>query len=167
MTKALFLDIDGVMKPGRCYFRKATLRDGDWDPLAVQCINRLVARAEATVVFNTAWTGVFGEEGLFEIAKREGLIFSDHAFTRYPRNQKKLSVEPSKVGAIRDWLSQNTVTHWCAFDDYFDADNYFGDLSSDDVDRLISINGENGISVADYRRATEILGVPDKFLTLI
>ncbi len=55
--KIIFLDIDGVMKPGRAYWcevRRNTI-EGGFDPLAVAAINRICGRTGAYVVFNTTW----------------------------------------------------------------------------------------------------------------
>lgn len=54
-SKYIFLDIDGVMKPGRSYFcrDRASAMNGGFDPLAVAAINRICEKTGAEVVFNT------------------------------------------------------------------------------------------------------------------
>lgn len=153
MNKILFLDIDGVMKPSRVYWDQslANDRDGGFDPLAVAVVNRICDRTEAVIVFNTVWN-LLGHDRLLAIAKQQGITADIHqdCVTAYPRCKVRLR-------AIMDWINEHPeIVTWAVLDDY-----------PLDHKHAITVDGENGISVEDYRRVTALLGNEDKFLVLV
>ena len=154
MDKILFLDIDGVMKPGRSYWDQSLRndRDGGFDPLAVAAVNRICARTGAVIVFNTVWNLLHGSDQLRDIAKEQGITADIHpdSVTLYPRIRGRLQ-------AIRDWINEHPETvAWATLDD-----------RPLEHDNAVTVNSENGISVEDYRRVMALLGNEDKFMVML
>jgi hypothetical protein len=153
--KVIFLDIDGVMKPGRCYFHELMSKDidGGFDPLAVAIVNRLCAKTGAGIVFNTTWNHRFNTmEKAVEFGEVSDLSGKILGKTKYPGCERRVAIE--------DWLKNHApepVTHWVALDD----------CPSIKGDNAILIDGENGITIQNYRDATKILGGNDAFMVLI
>ncbi len=145
--KYVFLDIDGVMKPGRSYFcpKSANSMNSGFDPLAVAAINRLCAKTGAVIVFNTTWNRL----NMVDIANAEGITAPIAGKTRYPELHDRLK-------AIRLWLEDNPAAEWVALDDCPIADQ-----------RAILIEPENGITTQNYRDACRLLGQPDPFMLLL
>lgn len=153
MDKVLFLDIDGVMKPGRSYWAEslANDRDGGFDPLAVAAVNRICSKTGACIVFNTTWN-LQGPDRMRTIAEQQGIEADIHpdSVTPYPHTSDRLQ-------AIRDWINEHPgITAWAALDDVH--------LEHDSA---ITVDGDNGITVENYRRATVLLGAEDKFMVLL
>lgn len=148
-NKFIFLDIDGPMKPGRCYLCPVRAADmnGGWDPLAVAAINRMCSKTGAEIVFNTTWNKL----NITDIAIAQGITAPIAGKTGYPYQLTRLQ-------AITHWIEDNNQQDciWIALDD----------VVIDDA-RAILICSENGITAEDYREATEKLGNPDKFMVLV
>lgn len=153
--KVIFLDIDGVMKPARCYFHElmGKAHDGGFDPLAVAIINRLCEKTGAGIVFNTTWNHRFDT-----MQKAEDFAFCNDLTgkilgkTKYPGCQRR--------EAIQHWIDTQApggVSHWVALDD----------CPSIEGPNAVLVDGENGISVQNYRDAVELLGAKDAFMVLI
>lgn len=142
--KYIFLDIDGPMMSGRCYFSKR----GRWDQLAVDAINRLCDETGAKIVFNSTHN-IIGN--LIGTAEYEG-IRSEYieGKTVYPQGGI------SRLKAILHFLSDNPATHWVALDD-----------APIEHNNAIAVSPENGLLVEDYRKACDLLGSPSKFMVLI
>lgn len=151
MFRLLFLDIDGVIKPGRSYLAQHRDRQGGFDPLGVAAVNRLCERTGASIVFNSSWN-CHGLSALRDIAVGQGITAPIAGITRYP-----FQVD-DRLQAIRTYIAENAngLCEWCALDD-----------ALIDHPRAIRVDYENGISLADYRAATNILGNPDPFIVLI
>lgn len=147
VDKFIFLDIDGPMKPGRCYLcpEKGSDGFGGWDPLAVAAINRMCVKTGAKIVFNTTWN----RQNIKDIAINQGITAPIAGKTKYPNFK-------SRILAIHDWIHENPCDAWVALDDAHMDDH-----------RCILVCSDNGISVENYRLATELLGNPDKFMVLI
>lgn len=151
----IFLDIDGVMKPSRCYFKKDGDHLGDFDPLAVDAVNRICEKANAMIVFNTYWNT---QENLKEIAVGQG-IKEEYILgkTRYPHNLRGLDDYPNRLTAINTFLTENPeIKKWIALDDEEILD-----------DNAIWVDYENGITVENYRTAVKKLGYEDHFICLM
>ncbi len=146
--KILFLDIDGVMKPGRSYWLPSSDRDGGFDPLAVACVNRICERTNAKIVFNTVWN-LQGINSLKSISRKQGIKASILGMTKFPETDNRKE-------AIMQWLQHRDVEAWCALDDAIIF-----------LKNAIEINYLNGISVENYRQATRLLGNEDKFMVLL
>lgn len=154
--KILFLDIDGVMKPGRCYFKphETVDPDGDFDPLAVQCVNLICERSGAQIVFNSVWNRTVNKN-IFDIAVEQGIgetfIHSDYC-TKYPQYTQ------DRLGAINNWLNveYHSWTHWVALDD-----------AHIDHEHAIQVDQMNGILVENYREAMILLDAEDPFVLMI
>ena len=147
VPKYIFLDIDGVMKPGRAYFceKNCEAFDAGFDPLAIAAINRLCKKTGASVVFNTTWN----KQNIADIAAQQGLTAPIAGKTKYPYYTCRLK-------AIQDWLIDNPAEQWVALDDCKIAHG-----------NAILIDAENGISAQNYRDACRILGNPDAFMVLL
>lgn len=148
--KYIFLDIDGVMKPGRSYFCERAGRenfDSGFDPLAIACINRLCKKTGAMVVFNTTWN----KQNISDIAEAQGLTAPIAGKTKYPYLTDRLT-------AIKHWLEDNKCpdAEWVALDD----------CRIDDA-RAIHVHPDDGISTQNYRDACRMLGNPDAFMLLL
>lgn len=153
--KVIFLDIDGPMKPARCYFHelRAKDHDGGFCPLSVAIVNRLCEKTGAGIVFNTTWNHRFRTlEQAAEFAEVNDLTGKVLGKTKYPGCERRV--------AIQDWIDNHApepVTHWVALDD----------CPSIKGPNAVLVDGENGISVQNYRDATKILGGDDAFMVLI
>lgn len=158
MAKIIFLDIDGPMKSGRCYanekFRKD--RKGGFDPLAVALINLLCKRTGAQIVTNSTWNL---RDNLREILAGQGIkkaYLHKHLKTTYPR---AFGNSYDRLQAIQWWIGywkRIKVERWCAIDD--------APIKHDNV---VLVDAENGISLDNYRQASDLLGNPDSFVVLI
>lgn len=149
----IFLDIDGVMKPARSYLKEGNIKNtnGGFDELSVAAINKICARCDAKIVFNTTWN-YRHEPSIQEIGVKEGLTGEILGKTNYPRTE-------SRLAAIQEWIKNHPsvpVTNWVAMDD-----------APINHENAVCIEAEFGIGVNDYIKATEILGNRDNFLVLI
>ena len=150
MKNVIFLDVDGVLLPARSYIRGWPK---GFDPLAVDIIHHLRERFDpCTIVWNTTWN--MHTDVLRKYIEHSGIGDTDsvHTKTEYPFLR-------SRLDAIEQWCSDyhsDEEVNWVAFDD-----------APIDHDRAIRVGTENGISVDDYREATNILGRPDDFMVLL
>lgn len=148
--KFIFLDIDGVMKPGRSYFcaQNSGNVNGGFDPLAVATINRICEKTGAQIVFNTTWNNL----NIIDIAHKQG-IKPEYIVgkTSYPNQRDRLT-------AILHWLEDNDAKdcEWIALDDVKIKHEW-----------AINVDPENGISTQNYRTACRLLGKPDVFMLLL
>lgn len=153
--KVIFLDIDGVMKPARCYLdeKKKKNHDGGFCELSVAAVNRLAAHCNAGVVFNTTWNARFKTmEEIKAFGKSMGLTCEILGKTKYPSMEKR-------IDAIHHWISMHPaeeVEKWVALDDC--------EIPSKNA---VLINAEMGIGVQNYIDATNILGNRDPFVILM
>lgn len=150
--KYIFLDIDGVIKPSRCYFRKPITAEeieeftfGGFDPLAVDAVNRLAKKCNAHVVFNTTWN----RYPIVDIAIKQGLTAPIAGKTQYP-------YFTSRLMAIQNHIEKYPCDAWVALDD-----------AVIDHPNALRIDSELGITPQNYRDATAILGNPDPFMVLL
>jgi hypothetical protein len=146
-NRFVFLDIDGVMKPGRSYFceKRTADHNGGFDPLAVAAVNRLCRLTGASIVFNTTWNRL----NMIDIADAQGITAPIAGKTKYPYYDSRLK-------AINDWLSEHPAEEWVALDD-----------CQIDHERALLVCPENGISAQNYRDACRLLGKPDAFMLLL
>lgn len=150
MNKIIFLDIDGPMKPARCYFDddKRKAHNGGWDQLSVAIVNKICKQTGAKIVFNTAWN----YKDILTIGKEQGLTGELIGKTLYPKVECRLE-------AINNWLNMHPaeqIDMWIALDDcHIDHDN------------AILVDSHVGISLNNYRKATKLLGNEDKFIILM
>lgn len=150
--KVIFLDIDGVVKPARCYWlEKISMDDLQFDPLAIAAVNRLAKRCGAGVVFNTTWNRTLDTmDKARKFGSDIGLTCEIYGRTKYPFDGV------DRLFAINDWLNLHSIESWVALDD-----------CPIDHENAVLVDGDAGISVQDYRDASKILGVPDSFMCLI
>jgi hypothetical protein len=145
--KYIFLDIDGVMKPGRSYFCKEHSANcfGGFDPLAVAAVNRICEKTGASIVFNTTWNS----QNMVDIAAAEGITAPIAGKTPYPGLHDRLK-------AIQHWLGDNPAEAWVALDD-----------CAIDHENAILVQPDDGITCQNYRDACKILGNPDALMLLL
>lgn len=153
----VFLDIDGVMIPGRSYIGVKSYPP-PFDPIAVQIVRDICDRCNARIVFNTMWSGrVLRDDLKMRVAINDmvSLMFDEkleNSITQYP-----YEVE-DRLTAGLIWLAKNNLekTQYVFLDDHL-INHY----------RAIPINPGIGLTVDDYVLATEILGNKQNFNVIL
>jgi hypothetical protein len=116
--KIIFLDVDGPMIPGRCYYagipRKPPV-GWTYDPLAVKMIRHLCDKYDAKIVYNSSHNDE-GETYILDQAINNGMG-SEHLhknyMTEFPRETYSREV------GIERWLRAHPeVTNYCCVDDF-------------------------------------------------
>ena len=151
----VFLDVDGVMIPGRSYI--GAPEPLSFDPIAVQIVKAICWRCAARIVFNSVWSGMRKNDLKMEVAKHD-LVFQlfdermEDSTTAYPYHSD------NRLEAGLTWLQKHNLseTKFVFLDDALIED-----------EAAVIVNPENGISVDDYRKATTILGNPDEFMIFL
>lgn len=72
MTNVIFLDIDGVLLPGRVWIDHPETKSTmfiSWDPIAVRMLNKLVKEANAKIVISSTWAALGKEEFVYHMEK--------------------------------------------------------------------------------------------------
>ena len=149
----LFLDIDGVMIPGRSYIGYNGENLPSFDPLGIQIVGKICSQCNAKVVINSTWSGMMRTE-LEKQIRDSGLlpnIFNHldtlESSTMYPYGIK------DRLKAINNWLYLHPlISNWISLDD-----------TVIDHENAVLVDPMNGISVENYRQATELLGNLDEF----
>lgn len=150
--KILFLDVDGVLIPARNYFSNRYAYQ--FDPLAVEAVKRICKRTGAQVVMNTAWNATPPE--LRHLCLSAEFPLSNDWQTEYPVCER--------WEGITGWLAKHPdVTTWAVLDD--DAKGLLP-LPLNDFVRVIVVDPEVGITTANYREATRLLGDEDPFVII-
>lgn len=116
MTRILFLDIDGVLLPGRAYMLPNQTNNPYvtvFDPCAVSMLNRALAKQKRKIVVHSSWVKHWTKDEIFKHLVEQGVnqdSFHDDWYTdphfhwRYDR--------------VRDWMSRHKeVTDWVVVDD--------------------------------------------------
>lgn len=185
---AIFLDIDGVMLPGRAYALPENLRRQqllgtpgytgdlldrlpvDFDPVAVSLVNRLAVISGARIVLHSDWRRHYDRDELRGHLLRQGLearLFHDAWWLEAPFAQRKQE-------AILDWLAGRGIdpgSEECRFV-VIDDDPVFSpakDLACAETRRRLGyaekrhvrVDGEIGLTLADYRKALSLFGCSD------
>lgn len=157
----IFLDVHGPLQPARVFFGDSVIHEDDgqydrFDPLAVDCIKKLVSRTGAKIVMNstTARQGERYVQRMFEVNGYPE--WSDHIHRHW--------CTPFDGGLARDlaikvWLRNaeargEKITHYVILDD----------MDVKDKDHQILVSFDNGITVKDYQRAIRLLGGHDSFI---
>lgn len=146
--KALFLDIDGPMIPGRAYDMPGQTRPfvKTFDPCAVGLLNTFCATRGWRIVLHTSWLRVWGEKETYEhclAQKLDPQYFAKDAWCsgeinwRYSRVAKYLETHPE-------------VTHYLMLDDEpYQFDMREGiEHPADMKDHLVLVDFEDGITEA-------------------
>lgn len=148
--KVLFLDIDGVVLPGRAYMLP-NQSEGVvtvFDPCAVSMINKACEKQDRKIVLHTSWIrtgfwriGVDGPGDVHEHCIAQGInpdLFHEDAYCnrdihwRYDR--------------VAEWLARHPeVTDFFIVDDEPDPDDRF-------VGHLINTDFDEGITMKQFRR---------------
>lgn len=144
----IFLDIDGVMIPGRAYaLRTQTRRPPPFDPIAVGMVRQLCQEAGAQIVISSTWRkrrtrdemrDVLRQNGLGEVTLHED--WGTPVLDSQPRGQQ-----------IAAWLRNHpTVERYAALDD---------DPSVRTLPGAVLCSSADGIGLEQYNRARELLGL--------
>lgn len=161
--KVIFLDIDGVLNSTRSIagigpsnpHHVTELGHGNWDPVAVGLLRRLVEETGAKIVISSTWR--LGKEPGFFVKAFEAHGWQDAPVigcTTWGRH------ESGRRGyEIANWLEGHDVDAYVIFDD--DADMLDGQMK-----RLVQTSFNYGLCFEHYSKACEILGKPTgKILT--
>ena len=149
MTKILFLDIDGVMLPGRAYTLPNQTSNPYvtvFDPCAVAMVNEACRKQNRKIVVHSSWVKHWSAPEIHKHLAEQGVnvdLLHEHWFTdpqfswRYDR--------------VRDWLyrHKNEVTDWVVIDDELPTskeDERFLEGHS------IFTDFDEGVTMKDFRR---------------
>ena len=160
-TSVIFLDIDGVMIPGRNYIAGFPRT---FDPLACGILKHICGQLNpCRIVFNSTWNKLSGM--LQDAVKESDLMlckWNNHITnkitigdtTPYPHVHDRLE-------AIEAWLDgHDTSGNWVAFDDcYFNK--------APPHERFVNIDPMMGITCEAYYRAMRLLGKPDEKVIIL
>jgi hypothetical protein len=172
----VFLDIDGVMLPGRAILLPGNPKaisarlaknfeesNPTFDPIAVQMINNLITLADAKIVLNTTWA--FGVPPAPTHIKN-ALIANGvlESFAEDWATYRRLT--GSKLTSIGDWIDDNGLENdsYLALDDdiypssFEESVNYW---SSDKTFKaeLIQPSYDDGLTWKHYKQALKFFGV--------
>lgn len=148
MLKVLFLDIDGVLLPGRAYMLPNQTNNPYvtvFDPCAVSMLNSALAKQGRKIVVHSSWVKHWTKQEILAHLLGQGLReedFHDDWYTdprfhwRYDR--------------VRDWMSRHKeVTDWIVVDDEVPS-------SAEDLKFLqghvIFTDFDEGITLKNYRQ---------------
>lgn len=169
--RIIFLDIDGPMIPLRAYFTDNQTKKfvTSFDPVAVSLVNRMANISGAKIVVHSSWrkpecqvwlSDTLGKQidlkqHLIDQGIKENLFHEDWVADYTPNT--------SRWHDIKGWLSKyDNITHYVILDDETLSDNHL-DLANN----LVSIDFEEGLTLAKYRQALKVLGVKDKQLNFL
>lgn len=149
----IFIDIDGPLLPGRAYILNYNHDERPLEEISCQFIKEIINRCDAKLVACT--THSRNKDALFKLLSSGGItkeMFHDDWKVMYPNNENI-----SRQDAVKIWLSNHPdVENYVIIDDAPHADNNW-----------IEVDREIGITINNYRKATKLLGNPDKFVVLI
>lgn len=157
----LFLDVHGPLQPARVHFGETVIHEDDdqydrFDPLAVDCVKKLVTRTGAKIVMNSTTT----RSGERYVAR----MFEVNGYPEWPEHIHRHWCTPFDAGLPRDlaikvWLREaerrgEKISHYAILDD----------ADVNDSEHQVLVDFDNGITVADYQRAIKLLGGHDSFI---
>ena len=148
MTKVLFLDIDGVLLPGRAYMLPNQTNNPYvtvFDPCAVSMLNDALRKQKRQIVVHSSWVKHWTKDEIWAHLVAQGVdqdYFHEDWYTdphfhwRYDR--------------VRDWMSRHKeVTDWVVVDDEVPS-------SAEDLKFLqghvIFTDFDEGITLKNYRQ---------------
>ena len=146
----IFIDIDGPLIPGRSYILGH--RPGI-EEIGAKFLKELCSRCDAKLVACTTYAGrgkdlVLNMFVLKDIYERD--FHSDWSI-KYPNRGL------TRQEAVKVWLEENPgVNNYVIIDD-----------ARHDDPNWIEVHPEIGITLENYRKATNILGNPDDFVVLL
>jgi hypothetical protein len=175
----IFLDIDGVMLPGKAILlpgnKQAVVARLDkrfsdsnptFDPIAIHMINSIVNKAEATIVLNTTWA--FGPDPAFSHIKnaliQNGLVDAFHSTN--PKTYTRFT--GSKLISFGDWVEDYGIESdkYLVLDDdinsatFSTAVEYWATDGGQNFEALLVQPDYNeGLSWAHYKKSLEFFNV--------
>jgi hypothetical protein len=162
--KILFLDMDGPLRSGRCYFGESLIYYGDrdferLDPLALDCVKRIVAKTGCKIVMNTTFNK-HDEAHMTKLFELNGYREWSEHIHRYWKTKYPLTM--NREEGIVDWLRcaehrGEEISHFVIADDFADA---FPTLH----DNLVHVEFDEGLGVKHYRKIIERFGCRDTFI---
>jgi hypothetical protein len=160
--KVIFLDLDGVLLPGRAHRLPPNgfpdPRIHKLDAVAIDMLRELVAETGAKLVWSTSWKS-HGPRVLHRIAEMNGIDAS-----WFHPSLKTPSVKGDRVSEIAKWIAQHEPKEWFALDD--DAE-----LQSDRAAELLNdphglrrpvFSRYDGVTSSIYTQVSVVLG-SDRF----
>lgn len=153
--KALFIDIDGVLLPGRAHrIPEPDPRVHRFDPVAVDMIRELVKETGTKLVWSTTWRGL-GKSKLDEIAVVNGFDLAWFHESRMTPDRKF-----DKTSEIAAWIVQHAPSDWFALDDHDELQGgYAGSILGDPFGiRRPRFSAYDGITTTIYSQASVVLG---------
>lgn len=158
MSNTLFLDIDGVFNSGSSF---VALGGGQrmFDPVSVRLIERVISKAEPTVVWSTSWRGREGQsdwsENILQVFLNTPLV--DMQIWRRHLQQSSYLTPRLPHGyrgkEIMAWIQQHGVSIQRSV--IIDDDGDMEPL----MHRLVQTNFERGFGFPEYQRVCEMFGV--------
>ena len=148
MTKVLFLDIDGVMIPGRAYVMKNQTFDQFvtvFDPIAVDMVNAACEKQGRKIVLHSSW--IRAKFDVVGHCVRQGI--NRKHFHDDPYCDRDMAY---RYDRIHDYLVRHPeITDYCILDD---EDLPMGVLPEHEVFKkhLLLTNFDEGISMDIYKR---------------
>lgn len=142
INKFLFLDVDGVLNSDNWYHEEwqkdHIYPQGDFDPVCVERINRVVAETDCKVVVSSSWRT---DSNLQSVFTKAGLHFTIYGTTPFGDHRGR---------EIQDWLDTQTTPYVYAIVDddrkmlqsqkpYVVRTNGNIGITDDNVDQLINI----------------------------
>ena len=164
IERALLADVDGVLIAERSWIRHPRAKHRPrLDPVGAQIVTAICERCDATLVWNTthAMHREHGRHGLEAMARAVGL-------DRYTRSGAATLADgdttgdrvrqDTRLGAIRAWLDAyaRDGAPWRALDD--------ADINDP---RAVRVDPAVGLTAAEYKAATRLLGNPHEPLILL
>lgn len=160
--KAIFLDIDGVLLPGRAHRLPPGAfpdpRIHRFDAVTVDMLRELVTDTGAKLVWSTSWKS-HGRQVLDHIALANGIElpwFHEHSVTPSLRHDR-----PAEIAA---WIAEHGPAEWFALDDDADLQGEEAGILLNDPHgvRRPRFSRYDGITASIYTQASCVLG-SDRF----
>lgn len=171
--KVIFLDIDGVLLPARARVLPENLRrlssivasvsmnlprseryPVDFDAIAVALVNRLCELSDARIVVHSDWRRVSKGNWLHQHLIAQGILPShlpEHWFALMD------GLNSTKANDIHSWISKHRPESFVIIDDH-PLDRFNPDPLTD---RLVLVDGVEGLLLRDYAKALELFDVED------
>ena len=156
--KIVFLDFDGVMNSEQWFWRGGAPGGEQFDPESVVALNEITVRTGARIVVSSSWRHFHDDAALREILGRNGVSGLMIGSTpRLGRNEVgppdcDFGERPAERGdEIEAWLDEHPeVSSFVILDDDSDMRGL--------LPRLVQTEWKVGLTLADARRAIELLG---------
>lgn len=150
--KVLFLDFDGVLVTARAQWsaKGGGGRFTEFDPVAIQFLNRLTELVDMKVVVSSVWRYGRTPAELQELLSQAG--FEGTVIDKTPRIGRDINGEGVRGDEIKHWLGQHPeVTKYCIIDDD-------SDMLPEQLRNFVKTDSMWGMSLENFFLAGVILG---------